>query len=113
MKRHEHALQTGEMQMIRWPVGVVNMAGSDDEILKAFQVAPVADKMREARLRWYRHAARANVESIVKWALVLSPRWPAVSLPRSQGQLKKRLMDCLHENMHTPGMCLADAAYWM
>ncbi|ETE64531.1 hypothetical protein L345_09699, partial [Ophiophagus hannah] len=41
--------------------------------IQVFKVSPAPDKMREVRLQWYRHVVRADVESIVKWALALSP----------------------------------------
>ncbi|PIO69466.1 hypothetical protein TELCIR_08705 [Teladorsagia circumcincta] len=38
----------------------------NDTIRERFGVAPIADKMREARLRWYGHVLRGNDDSVRK-----------------------------------------------
>ncbi|PIO72155.1 hypothetical protein TELCIR_05923 [Teladorsagia circumcincta] len=51
--------------MLRWTAGVTRLDHvRDDTIRERFGVAPVTDKMREARLRWYGHALRADDESV-------------------------------------------------
>ncbi|VDO89687.1 unnamed protein product [Heligmosomoides polygyrus] len=43
-----------ETKMLRWTAGVTRMDRIRNEAIRQkFGVAPIADKMREARLRWY------------------------------------------------------------
>nr|CDJ93892.1 uncharacterized protein LOC100840703 [Haemonchus contortus] len=43
-----------ETKMLRWAAGVTRLdRKSNDAIKKRFDVTPIVDKMREARLRWY------------------------------------------------------------
>ncbi|VDP44123.1 unnamed protein product [Heligmosomoides polygyrus] len=55
-KEVETSLSVVETKMLRWTDGVTRM----DRIrhLQRFGVTPIADKMREARLRWYGHVLR-------------------------------------------------------
>ncbi|VDP00995.1 unnamed protein product [Heligmosomoides polygyrus] len=59
-----------ETKMLRWTAGVTRMDRiRNDVIRQKFGVAPVADKMREARLRWYGHVLRGKEDSIRMIAL--------------------------------------------
>ncbi|VDO22667.1 unnamed protein product [Heligmosomoides polygyrus] len=50
-----------ETMMLRWTAGVTRMDRiRNDAIQQKFGVAPIADKMREARLRWYGHVLRGK-----------------------------------------------------
>ncbi|VDP24774.1 unnamed protein product [Heligmosomoides polygyrus] len=51
--------------MLRWTAGVTLMDRfRNDVIRQKFDVAPIADKMREARLRWHSHVLRGKEGSI-------------------------------------------------
>ncbi|XGW06746.1 hypothetical protein V3C99_016791 [Haemonchus contortus] len=51
--------------MLRWTAGVTRLDRiSNDAIRERFGVAPIVDKMREARLRWYGHTLRAKNDSV-------------------------------------------------
>ncbi|VDO19674.1 unnamed protein product [Heligmosomoides polygyrus] len=53
--------------MLRWTAGVRHMDRiRNDAIRQKFGVAPIADKMREARLQWYGHVLRGKEESVRK-----------------------------------------------
>ncbi|VDP24592.1 unnamed protein product [Heligmosomoides polygyrus] len=54
-----------ETKMLRWTTGVTRMDRiRNDAIRQKFGVAPIADKMREARLRWYGHVLRGKEDSV-------------------------------------------------
>ncbi|VDO69703.1 unnamed protein product, partial [Heligmosomoides polygyrus] len=49
-----------------------------DAIRQRFGVAPIAEKLRESRLRWYGHVLRANDDTVRKIGLNLEVpgKWP-------------------------------------
>ncbi|VDO97336.1 unnamed protein product [Heligmosomoides polygyrus] len=50
--------------MLRWTAGVTRMDRiRNDAIRQKFGVVPMADRMREARLRWYDHVRRGKEDS--------------------------------------------------
>ncbi|VDO65957.1 unnamed protein product [Heligmosomoides polygyrus] len=56
-----------ETKMLRWTVGVTRLDRiRNDETHQRLGVAPIADKLREARLRWYDHVLRASGDSVRK-----------------------------------------------
>ncbi|VDO92928.1 unnamed protein product [Heligmosomoides polygyrus] len=58
-KEVETRLSVMETKMLRWTAGVTRMDRiRNDAIRQKFGVAPIADKMREARLRLYGHVLR-------------------------------------------------------
>ncbi|VDO91216.1 unnamed protein product [Heligmosomoides polygyrus] len=63
-----------ETKMLRWTAGVTRMDRiRNDAIRQKFGVAPITDKMREARLRWYGHVLRGEkpINSAYDWIRVL------------------------------------------
>ncbi|PIO69534.1 hypothetical protein TELCIR_08637 [Teladorsagia circumcincta] len=59
-----------ETKMLRWTAGVTRLDRiRTNAIRERFGVAPIADKMREARLRWYGHVLRGSDESVRKIGL--------------------------------------------
>ncbi|PIO71067.1 hypothetical protein TELCIR_07040 [Teladorsagia circumcincta] len=57
-----------EAKMLRWTAGVTRLDRIlNDAIRERFGVAPIADKMREARLRWYGHVLRGSDECSQDW----------------------------------------------
>nr|CDJ96727.1 RNA-directed DNA polymerase (reverse transcriptase) domain containing protein [Haemonchus contortus] len=63
-------------------------------IWERFGVAPIVDKIREARLRWYGHTLRAKNGSVRKIGLNLD-----VSGKRPGGRAMQRWLDTLHEDL--------------
>ncbi|VDO22513.1 unnamed protein product [Heligmosomoides polygyrus] len=54
-----------ETKMLRWTAGVMRLYQvHNDSIRQSFGVTPIFEKMREARLRWYGHALRANNDTV-------------------------------------------------
>ncbi|VDP27980.1 unnamed protein product [Heligmosomoides polygyrus] len=61
IKEAETGLSVRETKMLRWTAGVTGMNRlRNDVIRQKFGVAPIADKVREARLRWYGHVLRGK-----------------------------------------------------
>ncbi|VDO89136.1 unnamed protein product [Heligmosomoides polygyrus] len=59
-----------ETKMLRWTAGVTRMDRiRNDAIRQKFGDAPIADKMREARLRWYGHVLREKEDGVRKIGL--------------------------------------------
>ncbi|VDO87721.1 unnamed protein product [Heligmosomoides polygyrus] len=59
-----------ETKMLRWTAGVTHMDHIRNDIIRQkFGIAPIADKMREARLRWYGHVLRGDEDSVRKIGL--------------------------------------------
>ncbi|VDP09857.1 unnamed protein product [Heligmosomoides polygyrus] len=76
-----------ETKMLRWTAGVTRMDRiRNDAIRQKFGVAPIAIKMREARLRWYGHVLRGKEDSVRKIGLELK-----VSGKRPRGRPKQRM----------------------
>ncbi|VDP07609.1 unnamed protein product [Heligmosomoides polygyrus] len=84
-----------ETKMLRWTARVTRMGGIRNEAIRQkFGVTPIADKMREARLRWYDHVLRGKEDSARKIGLELE-----VSGKRPRGRPKQRWSDTLHMDM--------------
>ncbi|VDP05924.1 unnamed protein product [Heligmosomoides polygyrus] len=68
----ERRLSVMEMKMLRWTVGVTCLDHvRNDTIRQSFGVAPIAEKLREARLLWHSHVLRANKDTVRKIGLKL------------------------------------------
>ena len=70
----------------------------NDNIRTKFGVAPVAEKMREARLRWYGHVLRASCDTVRRTGLELE-----VPGKRPKGRPKQRWSDTLHADLKIVG----------
>ncbi|EYB85435.1 hypothetical protein Y032_0298g1758 [Ancylostoma ceylanicum] len=56
-----------EMKMLRWMAGITRLDRIyDQDIRQRFGVAPITDKLHEARLRWYGHVLPAESDSSCK-----------------------------------------------
>jgi len=92
---HERALHAMEMRVLRWSLGLIRLDHvANIDIRTGLKVAPITEKMRQARLRWYGHVMRRDEQSVVRTALNIDP---AVRRPR--GLPKKRWLDRLNEDM--------------
>ncbi|VDP02846.1 unnamed protein product [Heligmosomoides polygyrus] len=71
-KEIESRLSVMETKMLRWTAGVTRLDRVCNETIRQrFGVAPVADKLGEARLRWYRHVLLPNDDIVFKIGLNL------------------------------------------
>ncbi|VDP13492.1 unnamed protein product [Heligmosomoides polygyrus] len=75
-KEAEMRLSVMETKMLRWTAGVTRMGRIRNDASGRSFVSPIANKMQEARLRWYGHVLREedsvrriwlNFEVIGKW----------------------------------------------
>ncbi|VDO85005.1 unnamed protein product [Heligmosomoides polygyrus] len=89
-----------EAKMLRWTAGVTRMDRIRNEAIRQkFGVAPIADKMCEARLRWYGHVLRGNEDSVRKIGLEVE-----VSGKRPRGRPKQRWSITLHTDLKVTGV---------
>jgi len=57
----------GEMTMIRWMCGFTRLDKIRNEVIrKKVRVAPIEEKLRETRLRWFRNVKRRGVSAPVR-----------------------------------------------
>ncbi|VDP34171.1 unnamed protein product [Heligmosomoides polygyrus] len=83
-----------ETKMLRWAAGVTCMDRvRNDVIRQKFGVAPIADKVREARLRWYGHVLRGKEDSIRKIGLNFELQSNVPTYTIEVGQHSLRLTD--------------------
>ncbi|PIO70388.1 hypothetical protein TELCIR_07761 [Teladorsagia circumcincta] len=67
-KYMEARLGVMETKMLRWTAGVTGLDHIRNvAIRERFGVVPLADKLREARLRWYGHDLRGSDDSVRDW----------------------------------------------
>ncbi|VFQ80913.1 unnamed protein product [Cuscuta campestris] len=71
-KTHVRRLHAAEMRMLRWMCGKTRLDRISNEVIRRqVGMAPVEDKLQEARLRWFGHVRRrdadAPVEPGVSW----------------------------------------------
>lgn len=103
--RHEQALNTMEMRMLRWSIGLTRWDRvTNVDVRKRLGVAPIVEKMRETRLRWYGHVMRSDEDSIARTALRYDPPGQ-----RPRGRPKKRWMDRIKDDMKTTNAAPEDA----
>ncbi|KAI5642476.1 hypothetical protein NE865_05503 [Phthorimaea operculella] len=58
--------------MLRWSGGVTRLDKVRNEYIRgSFKVAPIADKLKESRLRWFGHIMRRDDDYVVKTAMNL------------------------------------------
>ncbi|XP_073950972.1 uncharacterized protein [Choristoneura fumiferana] len=89
------------MKMLRWAVGVTRLDKVRNEHIRgSYKVAPIADKVKESRMRWYGHVMRRSDDHVVKKALALPDNnrgrgrplatwWSTISRDLKQAQLNE------------------------
>ena len=71
-KKQESELEVAEMKMLRFELGVTRMDRIRNSLIcGSLTVAPIAYKVKEARLRWYGHVKRRDMDyigqKVLKW----------------------------------------------
>ncbi|VDP02074.1 unnamed protein product [Heligmosomoides polygyrus] len=96
----ETLLSVMETKMLRWTAGVTRMDRiRNDAIQQKFGVAPIADRMRKARLRWYGHVLRGKDGSVRNIGLNFE-----VIGQRPRGRSKQRWSDTSHMDLMAAGV---------
>ncbi|VDO19622.1 unnamed protein product [Heligmosomoides polygyrus] len=76
-----------EVKMLRWTAGVTRMDRIRNYVIRQkFDVVSIADKMREARLRWYGYVLRRKEDSDRKIGLSFEGRLPPTKRPHADLQ---------------------------
>ncbi|KAK3533076.1 hypothetical protein QTP70_006575 [Hemibagrus guttatus] len=104
-KRQESELEVAELKMLRFSLGVTRLDRIRNEYIRGTaHVGRLGDKVREARLRWFRHVQRRESEYIGR-------RMLDMELPgrRQRGRPKRRYMDGINEDMKLVGARVEDA----
>ncbi|VDO98221.1 unnamed protein product [Heligmosomoides polygyrus] len=99
-KEVETRLSVMEKKMLRWTVGVTRMDRIRNDVIgQKFGVAPIADKMREARLRWYGHVLRGKQDSARKIDLNFE-----VKEKQPRRRPKQHWADALYKDLEVAGV---------
>ena len=104
-KKIEQKMSVAEMKMARWSLGVTRLDRiPNTDIRKKLGIAPIADKMREYRLRWYGHVLRQDPNQVARtaWNLELDGTRP-------RGRPKTRYIDTVKKDMTDAGLRERDA----
>ncbi|VFQ77742.1 unnamed protein product [Cuscuta campestris] len=66
-KTHVRRLHAAEMRMLRWMCGKTRLDRVSNKVIRRqVGMAPVEDKLREARLRWFSHVRRRDPDAPVR-----------------------------------------------
>ncbi|EYC16696.1 hypothetical protein Y032_0033g2794 [Ancylostoma ceylanicum] len=88
------------MKMLRWTAGITCADRiRNEKIRERFGIAPIADKLRGTRLRWFGHVLRANEDTICKVGLDFE-----VLGKRPKGWPKRRRLYILHAGLKQVGV---------
>nr|XP_009593913.1 uncharacterized protein LOC104090513 isoform X1 [Nicotiana tomentosiformis] len=83
---HVQKMTVVEMRMLRWMCGHTRLDKIRNEVIRdKVGLAPVEDKMREARLRWFGYVKRRSIEAPIRRC----ERLVLVGIRRGRGRPKK------------------------
>ena len=85
-----------EMRMIRWMCGFSRLDKIRNGVIRRLvEVAPIEEKMRESRLRWFGHVKRRSVAAPVqRYEMIVPPGGK-----RGRGRPKKSLEEVVKEDL--------------
>ncbi|KAK8936323.1 hypothetical protein KSP39_PZI013809 [Platanthera zijinensis] len=85
-----------EMRMLRWMCGHTRLDKIRNECIRdKIGVAPIEEKMREARLRWFGHVQRRPLEALVRCCESLATR----QVKRGRGKPIKTWNETIRKDM--------------
>ena len=88
------------MRMIRWICGYTRIDRIRNGVIRDLvKVAPIEDKMRETRLRWFGHVKRSVDASVRRCERTNIPKGK-----RGRGRPKKSLDEVIREDLKVVGM---------
>ncbi|XP_070053996.1 uncharacterized protein [Nicotiana tomentosiformis] len=89
-------MKVAEMRMLRWMYEHLRLDRIRNEVIRdKVGMAPIKDKMREARLRWFDHVRRRSTDAPVRRC----ERLTLEGLQKGRGRLKKRWGDVIRQDM--------------
>ncbi|XP_019238436.1 PREDICTED: uncharacterized protein LOC109218522 [Nicotiana attenuata] len=93
---HFQRMKVAKMRMLRWMCGHTRIDKIRNEVIRdKVGVAPVDDKMRELRLRWFGHVQRRSTDAPVRRC----ERLAVAGLRRGRGRLKKYWGEMITQDM--------------
>ena len=110
-KKQVEEMEVAEMKMLRFALGATRKDKIGSEHIRSIvKVERLGMKMREGRLRWYRHVMRRDKEYVGR-------KMMEMKLPgkRRRGRPKRRFLDVVKENMREVGakeMDVEDRKMW-
>ena len=85
-----------DMRMIRWMCGYTKMDRISSGVIRNLvKVAPIKDKLREIRLKWFDHVKRSSEDAPMR-------RCESINIPRDKrekGRPKKSLDEVIREDL--------------
>ena len=100
-KAQAQRLMVAEMRMIRWMCDYMRMDRIINRVIRDLvKVAPIGDKMREIRLKWFGHVKKSSVDAPVRSC-------ERINIPegkRDRGRLKKSLDEVIREDLKVVGL---------
>lgn len=64
-KHAERVFHTMEMRLLRWSLGLARMDRvQNTDVMETLGIAPIQDKIMEAKLRWYGHKQKMEEDSV-------------------------------------------------
>ena len=103
-KSQEKQMERVEMKMLRFSLGVTRRNRiQNEEVRRRLKVEKLSDKLREARLRWFRHVMRREETYVGKRVMGI------VVGKRKRGRPRRRWKDCVKEDMAVVGVTEKDA----
>ena len=98
-ERQMGIMEVAVLKMVRWALGVTRKDKIRNEYVRGTaKIAKLADKLRNARLRWYRHVKKREEDYVGKKMIEM-----AVPGIRKRGRPRRRWMDLVREDMEKVG----------
>ncbi|PKA52309.1 integrator complex subunit 11 [Apostasia shenzhenica] len=111
-KKHTNKINVTEMRMLRWMCGYTRKDRMRNEyIRKKVGVAPIEDKLRESRLRWFEHLNRRPIEAPVRKIELLD----FAHVQRGKGRPKKTWQETIRSDLSYLNLdknLVTDRAQW-
>ena len=90
-----------EMRMVRWMCGFTRLDRIRNGVIRSLaEVAPIEEKMRESRLRWFGYVKRRSVAAPVQRCEMIVPP----SGKRGRGSPKKCLKEVVRKDLRVTGL---------
>ncbi|VFQ61992.1 unnamed protein product [Cuscuta campestris] len=95
-KTHVRRMHAAEMRMLRWMSGKTRWDRISNEVIRRqVGMAPVEDRLREARLRWFGHVRRRDVDAPVRRC----KRITVIGGSRGRGRPRKNYKEVIRQDL--------------